>query len=224
MPSEDNRTDILTDRAICIIGPHKLQNLLLVHFLGNKTGATLQEGENFHEFLTPANRSDLFPKLFLCDCLGKHLDSFLDDFGSFDARTLAAHYIALFNVNLDSDGAQRALDIGVRGFFYEQDTLEQLLKGIRAIFSNELWISRDILTKRILEKRGPNGKTRDSGVFLTTREIEILSLMAAGITNDEIADKLCISRHTVRTHAYNTFKKINVPNRLQAALWAVKNL
>jgi DNA-binding CsgD family transcriptional regulator len=49
-------------------------------------------------------------------------------------------------------------------------------------------------------------------------------MIAVGATNDEIADKLFISPHTVKTHLYRIFKKINVPNRVQAALWAAKNL
>ncbi|MBC8247006.1 MAG: response regulator transcription factor [Deltaproteobacteria bacterium] len=97
-------------------------------------------------------------------------------------------------------------------------------KGIRVIFSGELWVSREILTKHILNSTGRNPQTKKTSSVLTDREQEILTLIAAGAKNDAIADKLCISPNTVRTHIYNIFKKINVPNRLQAALWAVQNL
>ncbi len=59
---------------------------------------------------------------------------------------------------------------------------------------------------------------------LTRREIEILDLIADGFSNQQIADELFISPHTVKTHLHNIFKKINVKRRLQAALWAAKNL
>jgi DNA-binding CsgD family transcriptional regulator len=59
---------------------------------------------------------------------------------------------------------------------------------------------------------------------LTPREKEILALVSAGAKNEQIAEALHISPNTVKTHIYNIFKKIDVPNRLQAALWAVKNL
>ena len=99
------------------------------------------------------------------------------------------------------------------------------MKGIRTIFANELWVSRGILTKCILEKNIQNGEDiKEENAVLTAREIEILTYVAAGTKNEEIAEKLFISPHTVRTHIYNIFKKIDVPNRLQAALWAVQNL
>ncbi|MFW6139166.1 MAG: response regulator transcription factor, partial [Spirochaetota bacterium] len=59
---------------------------------------------------------------------------------------------------------------------------------------------------------------------LTSREIEILTLIAIGKRNEEIAEKLFISPHTVKTHLYNIFKKINVSDRLQAAFWAAHHL
>jgi LuxR family transcriptional regulator of csgAB operon len=113
---------------------------------------------------------------------------------------------------------------GVRGFFYETDPLDRFLKGVRAVLEGELWLSREIMTKCILEGTDEPRSSRSGSELLTPRQIQILAQVAIGATNDEIADMLYLSPHTVRTHLYNVFKKINVPNRLQAALWAAKHL
>ncbi len=80
------------------------------------------------------------------------------------------------------------------------------------------------MTKCILEGSGQDKSSKSGSEDLTERQIQILALVAVGATNDEIADKLCISPHTVKTHLYRIFKNINVPNRVQASLWAAKNL
>ncbi len=70
----------------------------------------------------------------------------------------------------------------------------------------------------------PNERNGNGGVNLTSREKEILTRIASGASNREIADALFISHHTVKTHIYNIYKKIKVPNRFQAALWIAENL
>jgi LuxR family transcriptional regulator of csgAB operon len=66
--------------------------------------------------------------------------------------------------------------------------------------------------------------TIENEAGLSSREMEILALISIGASNEEISEKLYISPHTVKTHLYHIFKKIKVPSRLQAALWAAKNI
>ena len=224
MNSGNRFSATLTDRTVYIIGPRKLQNQLLVQFLNHEADVTCIAGENFDTVFNPPPSKASLPSLFLWDCLNINLDAFLFEIKPYHDTVLEGQYIALFNMSMDSGHEEKALERGVRGFFFGHDTPEQILKGIRAIFANELWVSREILTKAILETREKEETLKTEPSLLTAREIEILTLIAAGIKNEQIADQLYISPHTVRTHIYNIFKKINVPNRLQAALWAVKNL
>ncbi len=129
----------------------------------------------------------------------------------------------LYNFSTDFNLNRKLLDNGLRGIFFENDSPELISKGIMAIINGELWFSRDIMKNFLLEKV-PDQNGSPEKVSLSFREKEILILMATGISNADIADKLFISIHTVKTHLYNIFKKIGVSSRLQAALWAAKNL
>jgi DNA-binding NarL/FixJ family response regulator len=131
---------------------------------------------------------------------------------------------ALYNLRAGTDVEKRAFTRGIRGFFYQNDSLDHVIKGIRALLNGELWVSRTLLVDFVLM-----GSAKDRGVegrksLLTGRESQILALVSVGASNDDIAEKLSLSPHTVKTHLYNVFRKINVPNRFQAALWAAKNL
>jgi DNA-binding CsgD family transcriptional regulator len=224
VPSRDEEVARLTDKAIYIIGPRRFQNELMVFFLERETGAKCVAREDVRHF--PAIRDGNIgqPKLLLLDCLERDLDSYLLELGSSGANILYQDFVVLFNVGPSLGIEEKALKKGIRGFFYENDPLERYPKGIRAIFNGELWATRGVMTKSILKNRDKDIVWRKDASLLTPREIEILSMIAAGATNEQIANELFISRNTVRTHIYNIFKKINVPNRLQAALWAVKNL
>ena len=101
---------------------------------------------------------------------------------------------------------------------------EQLKKGNYAIFNGGLWAPRRIMRECIIKNKNPNRSTKSTHHLLTSREVEILQMVAAGYSNPKIAEELCISLYTVKTHLSNIFMKIKAPSRLQAAFWAVKNL
>lgn len=67
----------------------------------------------------------------------------------------------------------------------------------------------------------PTGKGKDFPAGLTPREVEVLALIATGMTNAEIAQHLFISPHTVKNHVTNIYKKVKVEDRTQIALWAI---
>ena len=99
-------------------------------------------------------------------------------------------------------------------------------KGISAILNGDLWYSRKTMTKFLLEPQ-PTANSSENTYpddLLTLREREVLALIVSGQNSKQVSDKLCISPHTVKTHIYNIYNKINVKSRLQATLWAAKYL
>ena len=162
--------------------------------------------------------------LVLLDCLGSDFSSLWSTIRSlFDADS-KGYYVAIFNMAAGQPFGNDLVKKGVRGIFYNDDPLANLAKGVPAILNGELWFSRKDLMKCILDSNPDNQLAMELKASLTTREREILILIASGINNSQIADNLNISRNTVKTHLYNIYNKIKVPNRLQAALWAAKHL
>ena len=216
----------LHGKSVYILGNRRLQNELMAAFLERETGAKCLYIDDDNKILDievdDTDEEEL--KLFLLDCLGKDLDRCLDYLESHSKRMLSRHLVALFNVSEGLGIEQEAIVRGVRGFFYEHYTLERFLKGLRAIFDGALWFSGELMAKNIQGNKAKNRSIEIDKHNLTPREIEILTMVTEGAKNEEIAAKLFISSHTVKTHIYNIFQKINVPNRLQAAFWAIKNL
>jgi LuxR family transcriptional regulator of csgAB operon len=213
-----------TQKLIYIVGPTRIQNSLVASFLEQSTHAKCRVLGALTKLSKSESRNVKGERIILWDCLGKEGDSCLAEYEASADKVSTKDKVAFFNVSPGTGIEERAMMRGIRGFFYEEDALEMLAKGIRALFAGELWISRKVMTAYIEKSMSPTYAAPEKETMLTTREIEILRSIATGATNSKVADKLCISPHTVRTHLHNTFRKIKVRNRLQAALWSAKNL
>ncbi len=209
--------------AVHIVGPRTFHNSMMVFYLQGNLGLNCFAHTAMTRIPLDDGRENSPPKLVLCDCLfhdREEISRLLPQ-----TRGLCSgSRLALFNVAEDIEIESEALGNGVRGFFYENDPVESLLKGIRAMFEGELWLSRKKMSQCLLDQSAPHPHREKDCALLTERERVIMVMVAKGARNENIAEKFCISTHTVKTHVYNIFKKIKVTNRLQAALWAAKNL
>jgi DNA-binding NarL/FixJ family response regulator len=222
--SKKGRAKVLSGRVVHIIGQHLFQNELIAFYLKREFGLQCSIGRDPLNIDTRILQRSDWPALILIECPEKDLDAFLRGLKKGDSSITARHLVALFNVEHGQGIEERAVARGIRGIFNSEDPINNLYKGIRAIFDGELWVSKEVLTKYMMEKRGKDVPAKKDKALLTSREIEILAMISLGNKNEAIAEKLFISQNTVKTHIYNIFKKIDVPNRLQASLWAAKNL
>ena len=213
-----------TGNVVYIIGPRRVQNEAIASCLERETGDQCVVLGDINSIPLAGQEDQGRKRLVLLDCQGKDQKYVLAELRPYLRQKQSGNRVALFNVSRDSGIEKKCVAEGIRGFFYEEDQLENLLKGVRAVLNGDWWLSRELMIKFILEGTDEDLSLRRAKEILTSRQTEILAQVAVGASNDEIAERLCLSPHTVKTHLYNIFKKINVTNRLQAALWAAKHL
>jgi len=206
----------LSNAQITVIGHLSLQNHLLEHFIEEQTGRSCHLINGYSGVFSKDSSESSRLKLILFDCSGVKRDSIVDFLRFFSEQQKSHQLLILFNLPSDFEIENKGLSYGVRGFLYENDQAATLLKAIETVIQGEIWLSRKKLTECYFSKK-PNPKPGE--IDLTWREKEILSNLAKGHSNKKIAEDLCISPHTVKTHLVNIYKKINVRNRRQAAQW-----
>jgi len=207
-----------------IVGNRRLENELIAFYLKRETGNECVVLEDIHHIPNDNSKNNSRERLVFWNCQTKDLNNLLAELRAYNIYKPSANHIVLFNVPTNLEVNRKLFVEGIQGFFYEHDSLDNFMKGVLAVIEGKLWLSREMMTKCIFEGMDSNGLSENISKKLTERQIEILALIAVGDTNDEIAEKLYISPNTVKTHIYSIFKKINVPNRVQAALWAASNL
>ncbi len=130
--------------------------------------------------------------------------------------------VLILTVHNELEYLMNAVDIGVDGYILKDSEFVELKRAINAVLEGENYIQPSLipalnsqLVNRDIEK--------DKIALLTSRELEVLAQVANGMFNKEIATNLNISERTVKNHISNIFKKIDVSDRTQAAVFAIKN-
>ena len=131
--------------------------------------------------------------------------------------------ILILTVHNEVEYLVKAVDIGVNGYILKDSESAELKKAIETIHNGDNFIQPDLiplLNARLIKRDNDKDKIEQ----LTKREREVLIQVANGMFNKEIADSLLISERTVKNHISSIFKKIEVSDRTQAAVFAIRNI
>lgn len=130
--------------------------------------------------------------------------------------------VLMLTVHNEIEYLIKAIDIGIDGYLLKDSGSAELRKAIFSIYNGEKYIQPELtplLNQKLVEKESDLDKIHS----LTKRELQILKLIAEGLFNKEIGDRLNISERTVKNHVFNLFKKIDAADRTQAAVFAIRN-
>ena len=130
--------------------------------------------------------------------------------------------VLMLTVHSEVEYLVQAVDIGANGYILKDSGSEELKKAIQSVMEGDSYIQPSLIPS--LNSRLVNRDIdKEKIAALTKREMEILTQIAGGMFNKEIALNLNISERTVKNHISNIFKKIDVSDRTQAAVFAIRN-
>ena len=213
------------DHTLLIVGRNRFQNHLIKAYLDPRLAGACEILAQ-DEWHNTSGENERTPDLVLVDCFEIAPLDLWRKFGLGGGPDPTDQAIALFNVMPDdNNGFEReAIERCIRGVFYANESPERLCKGIEKILCGELWYSRKTTSQLLMDPQRFRPRTEAREAMLTAREKQVLVAIASGAGNGEIADEFNISLHTVKTHLYNIYKKIDVRNRLEATLWVARYL
>ncbi len=157
------------------------------------------------------------------------LDAFLGDHGIGDVLVRCREIVpqcrlVVFANYPDSKNLALAASSGADGYMLKTLPPDQIVTALQQVLKGTQWIQPD-LTQQLYTDFAKGANAVDAGALadieLTPRQLEVLRLVAQGLRNSEIADKLTISEQTVKTHVAHLLEKLGVSSRLQAARYAI---
>jgi DNA-binding NarL/FixJ family response regulator len=134
--------------------------------------------------------------------------------------------IVMLTVSDDEEDLYDAVKAGANGYLLKEISVEEVAEAIRAVVQGQSLISPTMASKLLSEFNVLAKKAEERQQYptpaLTTRELEVLKLVAKGMSNREIADALYISENTVKNHVRNILEKLHLHSRMEAVIYAVR--
>jgi len=132
--------------------------------------------------------------------------------------------VIILTIHEDREYILKTLKLGANGYMLKDSSANSLIEGIRRVAKGENYIQSSVAD---LVSASSDDSMEDKSIeqinSLTNREYEVLMLIAEGLNNKDIAERLYISEKTVKNHISNIFKKLELNDRVQAAIFAYKN-
>lgn len=130
----------------------------------------------------------------------------------------------MLTIHEDAEYLIETINMGAEGYVLKDADVSQLIDAIHRVMHGEIYIHPSLSGVLVREYKRKETSFNDlSKRRLTKRELDVLKLLASGLSNKEISEELFISEKTVKNHISSIFRKLNVNDRTQAALYAIKH-
>jgi two-component system, NarL family, response regulator NreC len=129
-------------------------------------------------------------------------------------------YVLLLTLHEDTSLLREAIKAGAAGFILKKAVEDELIEAIRQVAEGKMYI-HPAMTRALINEEPP--ALRNKGITLTQREIDVLRLLARGLTNRQIADELALSTRTVETHRANLMAKLDLHSRVELMRYAAEH-
>lgn len=206
-----------------ITGSQRMVNELICFYLSMQAGFHASEGPVDESIKIFSSSDEDRPNVMMLDNYsGEVVDRLTNECENF-LGALNGTPAIIFNFNSEKR-LKKWISYGVRGLLYDQEPSQNMIKAIKTVADGHMWFPRQAMSKFLTERWSRKKTFQDAKNNLTPRELEILALIARGTNNNDIAEKLFISPYTVKVHVQNIYRKIGVPNRVKAVIWANENI
>jgi DNA-binding NarL/FixJ family response regulator len=213
-----DRPDVGTDGPrIVIVDDHDVFRSGLVRLLEDQGMEVVGQASDGEEALEVVAR--VAPDVVVMD-LSLPGMSGLEAIGRLSTEAPSARILVL-TISADEAHVTEAIVAGACGYLLKNATIEEIVSGIHAAAAGESLISPKVATKLLdqIRSAAPGG---DVQAELTERESQVLRLVAEGMDNNQIAGQLFMSPQTAKNHISNILGKLQMENRIQAAVYAVR--